>query len=479
MSARYVFGSSAAYLAVMIADRTANLLLFPLMTRILTPGDYGVILLIGNGGALINLLFGFSLAQALPTVFSSAGSEPARRAVCTTIMLSIAAIFFIVYLAVMLLSQEISIYFLHTAGYESAIALGALSYFLSGCSLCLILIVRLTERHKLYPMVQIPALILQVGLLIWFIMSASLSVRSQYIATAAAGLFTTIIYVVALRHWLTGRFESRQLFTASHIGLQMLPWQIATLLTTNSAAFFLTRSRHIEEAGLFLVAYGAAGLLIVASSSFDSVWTPFVLLRKDQPDFNQTQIRIFSLYSSALLLGASALSLFAHELFVVLAGPAFREGYRLVPALSLACCIFCFANNFAQGLQARQRTIHYAWIGIVTSVVFLAIAFPLAGIWGASGIIAAMGGGFLTMLLLLQLTSGRLMPVGYPWARHGLMWLTAVAFIAFTYSFDVSWPAAVAKLCVLTAILSLPFLFGAVRVSDVRLAKDSLFTTIR
>ena len=290
MSARFVFASSAAYLAVTIADRAANLLLFPFTTRILTPHDYGVILLIGNGGALINLLFGFSLAQALPTVFSSAGSEPAKRAACTTIMLSIVAIFSVVYVAVMLLSKEISSFFLHTASYETAIALGALSYLLSGCSLCLVLIVRLTERHKLYPMVQIPALLLQIGLLIWFITSGTLSVRSQYIATAAAGLATTIIYALALRHWLTGQFERRQLAAASHIGIQMLPWQIATLLTTNSAAFFLTRSGHIEQAGLFLVAYGAVGLLIVASNSFDSVWTPFVLLRKDQPHFDATQI---------------------------------------------------------------------------------------------------------------------------------------------------------------------------------------------
>lgn len=479
MSARFIFGSSATYLAVMVAERAASLLLFPLMTRILTPGDYGAILLIGNGGALINLLFGYSLAQALPTLFSNARSEPVRRAVCTTIMLSITAILFVLYLAVALLSKEISIYYLHTPEYETAIALGALSSFLNGCSLCLVLIVRLSERHKLYQMVQLPGLVLQVGLIVWFIVSASLSVSSQYAAAAAAGLFTTVVYVVALRRWLTGRIESRQLVVASRIGLQMLPWQFATLLTTNSAAFFLTRSGHIEEAGLFLVAYGAAGLLIVAASSFDSVWTPFVLSRKDQPDLRQTQIRIFSLYSSALLMGASALCLFAHELFVVLAGPAFRDGYRLVPALTLACCIFCFANSFAQGLQARQQTVHYIWIGIVTSVVFLAIAFSLAGTWGASGVIAAMGGGFFTMLVLLQLTSERLMAVGYPWARHGSMWLIAVGVIALTYTLDISWPAAIAKLGALAAILSMPFLFGAVHVSDVRLARNSLFVRVR
>ena len=138
--------------------------------------------------------------------------------------------------------------------------------------------------------------------------------------------------------------------------------------------------------------------------------------------------------------------MFAHELFVVLAGPAFRQGYRLVPALAFVCCLFCFANAFAQGLQAKQRTVHYAWIGN-RDVRGISRHRPFPE-WNLGGLgdLVAMGGGFFTMLLLLQLTSHRLMPVDYPWARHGLMWLITEAIIAFTYSLDISWPAAAAKL---------------------------------
>ena len=63
-------------------------------------------LLVGNGGALINLLFGFSLIQALPTLFSNAASDAVKRAVYTTIPLSIAAILSMLYLAVALFSAR-------------------------------------------------------------------------------------------------------------------------------------------------------------------------------------------------------------------------------------------------------------------------------------------------------------------------------------------------------------------------------------
>lgn len=479
MSAKLIFGSSATYLAVTVAERAASLLLFPLMTRILTPGDYGVMLLIGNGAALINLLFGFSLAQALPTLFSNAYSDESRRATCTTILFSITVVLGTLYLTIALLSREVSIFFLQTPTYAGAISLGSLSAFLNACALCLVMLVRLTERHKLYLRVQLPALLLQIAILLSLFFSASLNVKSQYIATATAGMLAAAIYAITMRRWLSGRFDAQQLISASKIGIQMLTWQIAILLTTNSAAFFLTRAGHLDEAGFFLVASGAAGLVLAVSTSFANVWTPFVLLRKDQIDLSNTQIRIFGLYSSALLVAASSLGLFSHELFMILAGPAFRQGYRLVPALAFTYSIFCFADCFAQGLQARERTVHYAWIGALSSATFLVIALSLAGKFGAWGIIIAMTASFLVMLVLLQLTSARFMPVAYPWSRHSLMWLTAVAIVACVFPLEVGGTGTSVKFIALMCIVGLPFLFGAVRSSDLHLAKASLFPMLR
>ena len=202
-------------------------------------------------------------------------------------------------------------------------------------------------------------------------------------------------------------------------------------------------------------------------------------MRKDQTDLSNTQIRIFALYSSALLVATSSLSIFSHELFLILAGPAFRQGYRFVPALAFAYSIFCFADCFAQGLQARERTIHYAWIGVSSSAVFLVAALLLAGKFGAWGIIVAMTASFLVMLVLLQLTSARFMPVAYPWSRHVLMWLTAATIVTCVFPLEIGVLDAAIKFMALMCVVSLPFLFGSVRGSDLRLAKASIFPMLR
>ena len=468
MSAKFVFGSSASYLAVTIVDNAARLLLLPWMTRILSPADYGVMLLIGNGAALINLLFGFVLGQALPSMFSNALTDASRRSVATTIIFSMSVVLSTCYLAAFLLSREISVFFLHTATYEVVIKLGAFSALMSALALCLVPLVRLVEQHKLYLFIQMPALVFQIGLLAGFIATSSLTINSQYIAIGLGSLFTTVAYAFVLKRWLTGGFQLSKLAEAARVGAQILPWQLALFLTTSSAGFFLTRTGHVDESGLLLVASGAAGILVLLSGSFEGVWTAFVLRRKDQPDIAGTQVRIFSLYSAALLMAASALCIFAHELFVIMAGPNFRNGYLLVPGLAAAYCLFCFVNGFAQGLQARQRTIHYAWIGAVASATFAVLAISLTPGYGAWGIIAAMITSFLVMLVLLQTVSAKFMPVAYPWIRHGLMLLSAAAIVYGVFSLEVGWSSFAIKLIALAGIALLTFAFGAIGVSDLR-----------
>ena len=79
-----------------------------------------------------------------------------------------------------------------------------------------------------------------------------------------------------------------------------------------------------------------------------------------------------------------------------------------------------------------------------------------------------MAAAFLTMLMLLQRTSQRVMPVGYPWGRHGLMWSAAIGIVGVTYGIGISWQALALKAAAALAIVVLPFGFGAIRASDMR-----------
>src|SRR6266545_3070002 len=121
MSVRFIFGSSVAYLAVLLSERVASILLTPLLTRLLTPTDYSAILLIANGSALINLLFGFSFVQSLTPLFANAKTVAERRSASTTVLLLVVVLMALAHVGVLLLSQSISFYFLHTYDYSTAI----------------------------------------------------------------------------------------------------------------------------------------------------------------------------------------------------------------------------------------------------------------------------------------------------------------------------------------------------------------------
>lgn len=467
MSTRFVLGSSAVYLAVMIVERLAAIAMVPLMTRVLSPADYGVVLLISNGAAWMTLIFGFSLGQAVPTLVANAGSIDRRHVVFSTTTTAVVLSLAVTYLLVAMAATPLSRHFLGTPDFAATLVLGAISAFVAGCIAIAASVLRLSEQHVTYAKVQIPALLVQTLLIAGFLIATPMGVNSPFLGTAIVGIGILVIYGRTLGAALSGPFDPSVLASAARIGLQMLPWQVATVLATSSAGFVLTRQGFIEDAGLFIVASAVASLIVTISNGFENVWIPFVLVRKDTVDLSQLQTRMFGLYSSGLLVSAAALSLFAHEVFALLAGPAFRQGYLLVPPLVLAFSVFGFANAFSQGLQARQSTRHYAWIGALVALVFFGAVGPLVARFGAFGMAMAMLACFSAMLLALQAMSQHVMPVPYPWYRHGAMWLIAITLVAALHRIGLGWTVAALKLAALGLIAALPLLFGFIRAGDI------------
>ena len=468
MTARSVVHASTAYLAITVVEMTATLVSVPVMTRLLSPSDYGIMLLITNATALVNLLFGFSLAHALPALFSASTSEQHRRSTATTILRAILVVSTVAHGAGVVLA---GLWFNKAGLYPSItppIALAGLGSFAVGISLCLASLGRLRERPGLVANVQIPAALLQLGLQFYLLIVAGMGLASLYLAMSITGLCTTAIYAWVLRADLTDRFELETLRNAVKIAGQMLPWQMANLLVTNTGGFFLTLNGHLDEAGMFAVATGLVAVLVALSNSFVGAWTPFVLNRHTDPGLAATQRNVFRLYSSGLLIAASGLALFAQEIFSILVGPAFRQAYHFVPPLVFAYSLFCFAQAFSQGLQAKQEMRAYAGAGTAVAAVFLVVSFTLVSRFGAYGLIAAMGAAFLTMLVLLQRVSERLLPVGYPWWRHGLMWLAAIGIVSITYGTGISWQGFASKVVAVIAIAILAFIFGGFGASDLR-----------
>ena len=200
MTARFVFKWSTAYLAVTVTEVAASFVSVPIMTRLLSPADYALMLLIANAAALVNLMLGFTLAQALPPLLAGTASLERRRAVATTILAAIAVVSAAAYGAMAVLAGAISQHLLQTAAGAPAVAIGALASFLVAFSLCLASVVRLQERHKLYMMVQLPAILIQLGLLVLLLVVARLGLSAVYIAMSIAGAFTTLAFVAG--SWL-------------------------------------------------------------------------------------------------------------------------------------------------------------------------------------------------------------------------------------------------------------------------------------
>jgi O-antigen/teichoic acid export membrane protein len=475
MSVRLVLGASATFVVVSTAERFAGLLTVPIATRVLSPLDYGAVLFMTNFGAVANFLVGVSLATALPSLLAGAAGASESRSISTTIVALQLGLFALIYLALALAAPWVASRVILDSEWTTAILTAVLAMFLFSMSQCLIGLLRVFEMRHVYWTVQLPAIVLQTLLVVLLLLGTQLGFAAIYLAMMAAAAFALPIYWYRLRHHLAGRLSGRVAKQAVRIGLPLIPWQGAVFLTTSSAAFYLARYSSLEEAGLFAVANSVASIFCLLAFNFNAVWTPYVLLRKSQPDLDRILVRVFSLSSALLLLSASVLALFAHEIFVLLIGPRFREAYRLVPLLTFAYCIFAFAYCFSQGILIRGTSVHYAWIGLAVIVPFLMLSPSLTVAFGAEGLVVAMAASFLLLLVLVQLAARTVYPVSYPWFRHAALWTASAAGVIPVASLDPSILAFVTKVGMLGGVIMLVLLVGAVKIDDVRNASVMLW----
>ena len=472
MSVRFVLGASASYAAVLVADRLAGLLTLPVTTRTFSAADYGAILFLSNVSALASLVIGVNFAGALPTLVARSEAE---KTIVTTILAFQTGAYAAVYIALAMWAPFVASRIFLDSALTNAVMMGAIGMFLYSISQALVGVARAFEMHHLYRRVQLPAIAIQTALVIGLLLSTSLGIAAIYLAMTVAAVLTIPSYLYRLRRRLFGPVSFYVAKQAVHLGLPLIPWHGVAIVTTSSAAFILARYASLEEAGLFAVANSVAAIFFFLTFSFEAAWTPYVLMRTDEPNVEQVLLRVFSLYSAVLLLAASGLALFAHEVFLILIGPQFHEAYRLVPFLTFAYCIFSFGYCFSQGILVCRANIHYSWIGFLVIGTFMLLCPILTVAYGAAGLVGAMAAAFLLMLVLLQVVAQSVYPIPYPWFRHTALWLVSAAMVMSAAFLEVSVGSFAIKIGVFAAIAALVFVTRAITTEDLKAASALLW----
>ncbi len=421
-------GESVVYGLGQVSGRAVQLLLVPVLTRVLTPGAYGIGELVIAYAQTAVLILVFGMDGALARFFYHEPDRAARIRMASTSLVFRLVTGGLVALALALASGPIADLVLGGAVYRKYLLLGAVTLPLTLLVLFSNDVLRVTFQPWKFIALNLTQTVVTATVAVWMVVFQKTGVVGVLYGRLAGDGCAALVGLVLVRHTIRPHFERAVLRKMLAYGLPLVPVAFAYGAITAVDRFTLQRTRSLEEVAVYAVAMKFFAVVTMGVSAFQLAYGPFAFARAHEPDAKRLYARVFAAFVSLGSLGALIVAVFSREALAVLA-PASYAG-AAVPAAWLAFAAVAQGAYYVASVGVGLA-LQTPWLGLsaggaaVVAVTANALLTPRFGPVGAA---AATALAYVTSALLTYVVAQRVYPVPYRGMR--LLALFALALAA-------------------------------------------------
>jgi O-antigen/teichoic acid export membrane protein len=379
---------SAGYLVATVAGMMMPFVTLPIMTRWLTPADYGVMAL----GQIVASLFG-----GVASLGAGAGLErsyyryegDARAlgrllhsglALVTGCSLALALVLFVVRdsLAALLLGDARWGLLLVALSVTSALGVLSTVQFMH---------LRNRDRVRAFMGLTIGGLVLESTVAVVLVVAGGLGVWGLALGGLLGKLVVVAVMWVGLARELRPGFDAAMMREVLGVGLPLVPRSCVGVISTTVDRLVLGWLGSLGQVGIYGMANRIGYSMFALTAALDQVFIPrmYRLMFQGGTDSAARIGRFVSPYLCASVVGASLVTLFTEELLWALVTPAFYGVWPVAAVLATYYGAMFFGKvSGIQFIHAKKT-----WYGTPLSVLRLALQVPLAvaliGGFGALG----------------------------------------------------------------------------------------------
>lgn len=426
-SLRRLTGESLVYGLGQVSGRAVQLLLVPVLTRVLRPDVYAVseLVMAYSQTALLVLVFGMD--ASLARFFYQ---EPDREARIRMVSSSLAFRLVTgtaVALALALLAGPLSGRLLAGEAYRKYVLIGAVTLPFTLLTLFSNDVLRVTFQPWKFIALNLAQTLLVGGFSLWLVLGRGLGVAGVLYGKLAGDSVTALLGMVLVRHALAPRFSRATLRRMLAYGLPLVPVAFAYGVITAADRYTLQRFCPLSEVGVYSVAVKFFAVVTMVVSAFQLAFGPFAFARAQSPEAPRLYARVLSAFVAVASLGALAVGAFAPEALRVLVPPAYRGA--ALPAVWLAFAAVAQGAYYiaALGVNLSLKTPLLGWSAGGAAVAAVLANLLLTPRLGAPGAAAATFVGYSTSAALAYVVSQRVHRLPFHGARAALWFALALA----------------------------------------------------
>jgi len=397
-----IVSKSSVYSLSILCLRLTSFLLLPILTRLLTPTDYGVLELLDLTLYVFGSLVGVQLGQALFYFYSKAGTDEERNRMASCAMTGslLLGILGIGLVSGYLLAPSLSRMVLGSTGYTKLFYLAFANLGLSVPIETGLSWYRVHNQARRYSMVAVGRNLLASALSLLFLIKFHQGVASIQWSAMVSGIPAVLFlsYEVFRRTGIA--LNGKILWQQARYAAPVTVSGIFMLVLHYGDRFFLLRSVSMAEIGIYSLAYKFGMLVSMVQNPFMLFWGSQMFRVVQGPAGDRIYIRVSTYMYFVLTAVAVALSLFVRPLMRLMANAPFHGAAAYVPVIAAAYVLRGLGDHMRSVFSIENRTEKYLTSNIISAASCLslyAILIPRYGLWGAS---LATLGGFLVFLMV-------------------------------------------------------------------------------
>jgi O-antigen/teichoic acid export membrane protein len=317
--------SSGIYTISGFINAGIPLLLLPILTRELSPSDYGIVAMFQLCVSIVYPLIGMNLDGAIGRKYYEKDNSDFSAFIGTCIIL-----FFSGFIVLSLLFW-LNIDFIQniTQIPETWLKFVIIVAFCQFITSVLLTIYQVKVEPIKYGLIRISQSFINIGLTILFVIFLNKTWDGRIEAQIIAGLVTALLsYIILYKKGLIKfKINRKDIVYALTFGIPLIPHALGGFIFTSIDRFFLLNLIGLEETGNYTVAYQLGSVVGLITMSVNNAFVPWLFenLKKESLLIKKKIVKWTYIYFIILLIGAGLLLLILPFIINILVGKSFSS----------------------------------------------------------------------------------------------------------------------------------------------------------
>ncbi len=362
-----LFKNTFIYTCSGVINNAIPFFLLPIMTRYLSPADYGIVATFNVLLAVVAAFVGLSMYGAINVNYFKLKKAELKVYIGNVIFILFGS-FILVYVITYIFKSPLSFFTKFPEKWIPNIAVVAL--FQSFFAVTLVLW-RAEQKPLPYGLFQISRTILNISLsvvfVVWLWWGWQGRILGAIITSVIFGLLS--IFVIYKREYIKFSFNKKYIKDALFFGVPLIPDALGGWIMTSIDRIFINSMVGVAATGLYSVGYSVGMIIGLLVNSFNLAWSPFLFEKLKENNYS-TKVKIVKftyLYNVCIVLVALSLSFIAPYFLKFFISKNFYFAYKYVLWIALGYAFQGMYYMVANYILYVKKTYILAWVTLFSA----------------------------------------------------------------------------------------------------------------